>query len=520
MSGVWRSLLWKEWREQRSSIAILTAFFVLIPTLFSLRTPTNYFGVYSMTLFVIPIMCLFVAMGIAAREQSSETIGFLQALPVSPRKPAVSKLLWAIVAVTTPVLVSLGVAWLVQAGLGSAALEAIDWDARIYGTEGRYWFMAKGVMPPLAAISLLLWLSAAGVNLSDEVRAGAIGLLVVVSCWGAIGFIAYALSTLKVDSAEEIVKVALAAAPGGIVALDLGMPPVGGMWKAPNYYRLLAFVMIVSHIGLAATYIGRFGRVLAGQPQNVAATVVPLAASWLAPPRRSPFAAIAWKQFRESAPLAVMGAACIALATLVVYFTTKREAAGGMTTNQLLFMAAVVWLIVGMMVAVVAGVGVFLDDLSPGLNGFWRSRPVKIGQWFIVKYLVGLLVTIVTIAVPLIGVALYVWMTPDERLVINVRDNVDARNITLLGGAGQIVVYTYAVAAIVLLRRPIHAAFTAIAATLLTWVSSALIAEIFFTSANSEEVVAFTLVGCSTLATFATLVVAWLAMKNDWGWRR
>ena len=92
MNGVWRSLLWKEWREQRSSIAILTAFFVLIPTLFSLRTPSNYFAVYSMTLFVIPIMCLFVAMGIAAREQSSGTIGFLQALPIGPRKPAATKL--------------------------------------------------------------------------------------------------------------------------------------------------------------------------------------------------------------------------------------------------------------------------------------------------------------------------------------------------------------------------------------------------------------------------------------------
>src|SRR5690349_7981708 len=157
MNGVWRSLLWKEWREQRSSIAILTAFFVLIPTFFSLRTPTNYFGVYSMTLLIIPIMCLFVAMGIAAREQSSRTIGFLQALPISPRKPASAKLLWGIVSVTAPLLIALGVAWVVRATLGSAAQEAIDWDARNSVMVGPSWFLMRAIVPPLAAVSLLLW---------------------------------------------------------------------------------------------------------------------------------------------------------------------------------------------------------------------------------------------------------------------------------------------------------------------------------------------------------------------------
>lgn len=512
MNGVWRSLLWKEWREQRSSIAILTAFFVLIPTLLSLRTPTNYFGVYSMTLFVIPIMCLFVAMGIAAREQSSGTIGFLQALPISPRKPAAAKLLWAIVAVTAPVLISLGGAWLVLSALGSAAQEAIDLDARIYGTDGTYWFIARGVMPPLAAISLLIWLSAAGVNCSDEVRAGAIGLLVVVSCWGVIGFIAYVLNALAVHYDQNMLRIASAMAPGGVATFALEMPPTGSMMsKSTNYYRFAVFVMFASHLVLAAAYVVQFGRVLPGQPQNIVGTVSQ-GPSWLAPPRQSPLIAIAWKQFRESAPLAVMGAACIALITLIVYLSTKRE---GITADQLPFMAAAVWMIVGVMVAVVAGVGVFLDDLSPGLNGFWRSRPIKIGQWFVVKYVVGLMVTIVTIAVPLMAAALYVWLAPDDLSISNLSDDGDVRHFALLGGVGQVVIYNYAIAAIVLLRRPIHAAFTAISIALLTWVSSAMIAEIFFRS--SQEIVILTLVGCLMLATF---VGAWLAIKNDWGWKR
>jgi ABC-type transport system involved in multi-copper enzyme maturation permease subunit len=516
MNGVWRSLLWKEWREQRSSIAILTAFFVLIPSLFSLRTPTNYFGVYSMTLFVVPIMCLFVAMGIAAREQSSGTIGFLQALPISPRKPATAKLLWGIISVTAPLLIALGIAWLVRAALGSAAQEAINRDARTYESAGQAWFLVRAVIPPLAAVSLLLWFSATGVNGSDEVRAGAIGLLVVVLFWGTLFLAAYTLELLKVNG-WEFLELGMAMAPGGIATANLRNLTLIHTGQLSAWDLLLALVMLASHIALAATYVGRLGRSAGGRRQTVEHVTVRELPTWLAPPRRSPFAAIVWKQFRESAPLAVMGAACIALITLIIYLSTRREAAGTMTANQLLFIAAAVWMTVGVMVAVVAGVGVFLDDLSPGLNGFWRSRPIQIGQWFMVKYVVGLLVTIVTLAIPLLAVALYVWVSPDGLSNLNDHDNLDARNFVAMGSFGQVAVYNCAIAAIVLLRRPIHAAFTAIVAALLTWLFPVLMTESLAVSVANQEIAILMFVGYAVVASF---VITWLAVKNDWGWRR
>jgi hypothetical protein len=201
---------------------------------------------------------------------------------------------------------------------------------------------------------------------------------------------------------------------------------------------------------------------------------------------------------------------------LVVYFATKRDATEGMTTNQLLFMAAIVWMIVGVMVAVVAGVGVFLDDLSPGLNGFWRSRPIQSGQWFIVKYVVGLLVTIVTLAVPLVAVVLYVWVAPDALANASIRDNLEVRNFVAIGGFGQVAVYNCAIAAIILLRRPIHAAFTAIVAALLTWVFPALMTEILAVPGGSQEVVILVFIGYAVVAVF---IIAWMAVKHDWGWK-
>jgi hypothetical protein len=260
---------------------------------------------------------------------------------------------------------------------------------------------------------------------------------------------------------------------------------------------------------LAAAYIGRFGRHAISRPQVVEHATTRMEPTWLAPSRRSPFAAIVWKQFRESAPLAVMGAACIAVIMTIVYLVMKREAIGEMTVSRLLFAAVAIWMTVGVMVSVVAGVGVFLEDLSPGLNAFWRSRPINTSQWFIVKYFVGLFVTI----------AFYAWVAPDEISTLNMRSNEEIRIVAAIGGLGQIVVYNCAIAAIVLLRRPIHAAFAAIVVALGCLMFSAMLAYSMPLSKMGAEVEAVMalFVVCFGLTAVA---LAWFAVKRDWGWRR
>jgi hypothetical protein len=116
-------------------------------------------------------------------------------------------------------------------------------------------------------------------------------------------------------------------------------------------------------------------------------------------------------------------------------------------------------------------------------------------------------------------VALYVWTAPDALSESNLRDYMEAQRFIAIGGLGQIVVYNCAIAAIILLRRPIHAAFTAIAAALLTLMLAALIAQIpplSRTGWDSEVLLALPFASFS----LATFLVAWLAMKNDWGWKR
>lgn len=512
MIGVWRSLLWKEWREQRSAIAVLTAFFVTVPALFSLRTPTNYFGALSIVLLAVPLASMFVAMNIAAGEQSAKTIGFLQSLPATQRKAALAKLFWGVISVTVPIVLAVGVAALLHVVLGEQASDAITRDASNFGYEKSNWYATRLVVPCVAAVSYLLWIAAPGVNQSDEVRAAAVGLLVAISFWGAVGL----LSASGFQS--QWIRCLLAIGPGGIAFIE---PPNLGLetGRLTPPFTPYAQLMLIVHVALGAWFVLRFGRVPQSRLAIAESSPAKQTRTWLAPPFRSGFSSIVWKQTRESLPLGLLGAAAIAMIGLFVYFASRSDVGPEPSGGQILFGAAYIWLLVGIGVSTVAGIGVFTEDLSPGLNTFWRSRPIGLGQWFVVKYVVGLLVTIVTLAIPLLATAFYAYLRPGEFPANH--DAYDARNFILVGALVQVGVYNSAVAAIVFLRRPIHAAFGAIAFSFLVFIGVVTVFDVGARATGLHEAIILTLAGLiAIVGTLGLTWAAWLAVRFDWGWKR
>jgi ABC-type transport system involved in multi-copper enzyme maturation permease subunit len=517
MNSVWQNLLWKEWREHRLILAILTSLYVGIPLLFSLRTPTNFFNILSFTLIFTSIVGVFLAMGIAAGEQSAGTIGFLQALPISGRKPAMAKLFWAIATVVVPILAAVGAAALWSWMLDEAAQVAIAHDEEIYNTARGTWFAARCFTPSMAAVSLVLWIAAAGVNRGDEVRAGAIGILVAASFWLVLMLLDYGFKALGIREQIHLFPFLFSMAPGGVSILNNGMafaPKDSSLFA--NYWPL-ALVGLASHGALAAWYIGRFGRVVPGNPQTIDLPRFVRDRQWLAPPMRIPLTAMAWKQLRESGPLAILGAACTVVIALAIYIPLRRD--GDLTPEEMLEGMMAMWMIVGVMVATVAGVGVFLDEMKPGLYAFWRSRPINVDQWFAVKFLAGLLVTVATLAVPVLLLIAYLLVAPNRHPIpesLNLQDA--ARNVGL-GLLAQCCLYSVAVAAMILLRRPIHAAVAAFAIPFLAAIpismAAAYIARDRF-GVNSDVFMAVVVV---PLLTLAVIVVAWLAVRKNWGWK-
>lgn len=63
-------------------------------------------------------------------------------------------------------------------------------------------------------------------------------------------------------------------------------------------------------------------------------------------------------------------------------------------------MSIPVWIMVGGLVSIVSGIGLWLDDLRPEIHSFWRSRPISPELWFAVKFASSVVITIATLALP------------------------------------------------------------------------------------------------------------------------
>ena len=494
MNSVWSSLLWKEWREHRAKLfALLAVTLVFLPAPWIGSDPRETVQ-NGMILFVLimPAVSLFVGAGIAAGEHSRRTIGFLQALPIGTKKPAVAKLAIASAVAYAPTVLLLLLFVLWGWLMPDDDIHAMYWGVYAYvATLG------------LASVSLVIWMAAVGVNRSDEVRAGAIGLLLMLVYWAALAY-------LFPGSREPWPlwhRLLTAAAPAGMVNAAFYEELLGINFSRTNIAPIL-LTAAISHAILAAIYVYRFGRVSTARTQVVEQPVLERSITIaLRPPRRGPIRATVWKQLRETAPLALLGAGGIlCVATILVRALRSVDQVGN--TPSLAHVAAIAWLVVGIFVSLVAGIGLFADDLRPQLNTFWRSRPISPDQWFAVKFTAGLLLTLVMLVAPLIllvGVSTAIYGI-DEVIPGALGAGEVIIGLTL-GLAAQATAFCVAAAAFALVRQPVAAAIIAIVICIAT---AAVVGDV----ENSYARAAMAVV---VLATFGT-AFAWHAVRKDLSW--
>ena len=513
MNSVWRSLLWKEWREHRGKLVALATIFVITPLLASLRRPDNFFSAVTLSAyFFIPLASMFLAMNIAAGEQARGTIRFLQALPVDPSKPAAAKLLTAIFTAVVPVLLTIIAAWLWRYIVASDyGAEPLEFDRASYGSGWLLddWFASRVVLGSLAAVSILLWMAAGGVNRSDEVRAVAVGLLVILVVWLVLTALGIAFrADNRFPAWWKVLSAGAAGGPASVEASDSRI--AAGLGWAAWASRLWPYAMValLTHSLVAAWFVGRFGR-LAATPRTVGESAPARAEiAWLGPPRRRPLSAIVWKQARESAPLAALGAMVI-IASAIVFALYSAWIEEPYPMGVLGLASVVVWAGCGFFVSIVAGIGVFMEDMQGRLHEFWRSRPVNVNQWFLTKFIGGLVITLVILATPpLLMAGTAFVLTPREAVPPDgAQEIVDFVKYTLLAQVGM---YSAAVLAIVLVRQAAYAAILAIAGVGL------FLASLERVTPTDFGRVAWT---ASVLSAFGAAILAWIAIRKDWGWK-
>jgi hypothetical protein len=430
MSPQIRALVWKEWKERRTSLYLGIAWilFGLVYTIVyevttGIRGPVGRF--YSICLIYGLFGPLFLAMRTAVGDRTQGTLGFSSSLPSPVRQQAAVRVLGALITLVGPI--ALGALMLSLALLTGAIKQSglrmphdanyVEFEKRISLTR----WAAVGVTWQCAAIAvasaseLLLILSVIGVRRRSEAHVGFIGAI--------LGF-AWILPTAMLDGFRESSHRTAANWLAGFLPQSLVIPwsygtPQGdyddlefaGLIWGPLCLNLLVAV------GLCIWFTHRF------------AAAVPWISdrrtriNWRLPPlfSRLPLrlpgrtAALVWLDLRQSVPLALAGLA-LAFFMSVAQICLERHSASlwnpygdpSVTTIAAGRLAGSTW-IVAVLWSAVVGSGIFGAELQPGLADFWRSRPVGPSMWFWTKFTVGLVATLIVLDGITIAVS---WNSP------------------------------------------------------------------------------------------------------------
>ena len=351
-------------------------------------------------------------------------------------------------------------------------------------------------------ISLLLWMAAAGLNRSDEVRAAAIGFLVCSFVWALLTFSINLVEWFGLYGLSNKIMLLMAAAPGGFISL----------WRHyfyPDTQRIFPYVVlwILSHVCLFVWFTRRFGRTLA-RPRRTAGQGIALASSQklsIRSPMRNQITAVAWKQFRETGPIAICVAGGVLAFTMVFYYFNKDSM---QSTRELGVLLASLSTSTCFLVTLITGFAVFFEDLKPGMEEFWRSRPLNFPLWFIVKFMTGIFVLLVSFG------SLYLiafWLTDWDLL----RDEPRPDVTFFYAVTCFLLVYTISMANYCLLRQPIYAVVATLGLCLLGILIPNVFWKIFLPEMDrlvSAAIFFGSLIGLQVSAT----ALAWFAMQRNW----
>ncbi len=145
----------------------------------------------------------------------------------------------------------------------------------------------------------------------------------------------------------------------------------------------------------------------------------------------------------------------------------------------------------------------FLEDFAPGINSFWRSRPVNLKLWFVVKYLVGLSVLVL---------AFGSLLTPAYWLQTEIYSDQFHRFLYAAFFAIYclVIMYILSMATYCLLRQPIYAVVLTIGLLFIGTMAINWLSELNY-FASTWIAMIFCLV--------IPITIAWLVVKHDWGWK-
>ncbi len=506
--AMWLSLVWKEWREHRWKMASLAAIAVAVPIAVGFEDPGSVLFAVEVIIWPYAVLAaFFLGAGIAAGEETNQTAGFLQALPTEGRYPAWAKLTVGLATALAPAvaLVAGAYAWtLAWPWLG---VDYYSIELRGAGGPGG-WFASTLCVAVLVIASLLIWVAASGVGRKDEISAGAFAVAAISLAAILVGAASHPLDRAW-SGPEWVFTSFVSLAPAGYGLVLMGVSEREGLSTSESVWLLgpAAVVVLVTHGLLIWRYLARFGQPTVEFSYRDLVWKPPQERAWLGAPRRSPLTAIVWQQSRVTLPVAVVGtAAMLGLALLFWLLTGDARRLRGLALNIM-----AMWCNTAILVSIVAGIGAFLDDLSPGLHTFWRSRPIHVDQWFWLKFLTALLVPLLVMCpIALATSALVLELDRDPHFHLG--PALVVRSPVIWAVLLPVFTFCAAVVAICLVRRPLYAAVFTACVWVVMYLFVATWKLVPYTPAGVGAIGAVLSVGCA--------LAGWQALRHDIGWQR
>lgn len=408
-----QSLIWKEWRERRTALAVCTAWMVACAVYaaayeaaYRVRAPIATYYV-SAALFML-FASVFLAMQTAVGERTRGTLGFWRALPMSKTRLAGWRLASGGLTLVAPMVVGALVLTPLMAMVGleqsalrnSAAYVQLPLRPAMSGMEAVELLWTTMAVAVASGLQYYLLLSVFGTWCRTEAPVGFVGVL--------LAFVWLISSELRMSFAQLdgwagsllpsslIINYGYSGKDGSYTDLDLGAP----LWKPLAVNAVLLWL-------LAVWFVKWYGAPLRERRES-ARWRWRRSAIWsrIGLPLPNELSALVWLNLRQSLPLALAGLILAALLTATQYASFELD------TSFRSRLPSIMWF-VGMLWAALVGVGVFAGDLRPQLFGFWRSRPIGVGWWFWCKFLVGLAAVLLVLDGTTIW---YSWGTPIDSM--------------------------------------------------------------------------------------------------------
>ncbi len=182
--NIWKTLIWKEFHEQKwkllSLIGIVLAIFVagLIDS-----KGKDLVGVVAVIYSYVLLAPLYLGMGVSSGEQSNKSISFVRALPFPSWKIGLVRLLVGWIVMAIPLLVSMATLISAEEILSKFGLLS-PYSLRELFVGRDYSAILSLTLVHLLGLgvctNLYAWVLALTVNQKSELRAGLIGLVLIV----------------------------------------------------------------------------------------------------------------------------------------------------------------------------------------------------------------------------------------------------------------------------------------------------------------------------------------------------